>query len=342
MSVELTEHYLKRVSGNFDLTSIFTLSLHGVGLCQLRPILSACTSLTDLDLSNNSISNLQGLDGRRLQKLEILNVSHNLFSDVASFTFIPTLRELYLQGNQINSIEQISLISAKLPGLRVLYLQNVDNTSCNPLCNSPTYRSELLALMPGLEILDGKMVRSVAEREFSLALNESNTTLNGQLASLERAHQEKVAEIRVFMEKIKQKGEFREATQMFNSEIIKLQEKQKESDQQESVKGSVESLGKLQHEWLKLEGEINQELINMKNLFDIKQEEWEEIQKIQTENEIEQGNEVDERGENPVGNPSESDENDYPSTNSHSPSLVSREIQTGKLNKLHKKIKQKK
>jgi Leucine-rich repeat (LRR) protein len=329
-AIELTESLLKRRSGNFDLSAISTLSLHHSGLTQLRPILSSCTSLTDLDISNNSISSLQSIDGRRLQKLEFLNASHNALADLHSLSFIPTLRELYLQGNQIDSIDKVSLISSKLPGLRVLALQQLDGSMANPVCKLPGYRAQLLSLLPGLEILDGLLVRSVAEREFTLALNEAESTLASQVAAVKRDLKSKLAENEKLKEKIDEKLSGKGLLEVYRTELKQLQDIQKDDKGRKEIEKRFELVRHWSQDWKKSQYQIETEIEEMKKEFpDL---DWDQI----------------ERPEIDIGDSDETvqqqtmEETEPNNTSNQSPSLVSREIHTAKLSSIHKKTKAKK
>ena len=89
--------------------------------------------LTKVDLSYNAINNLSGLT-----KLHGPGFS---------------LQTLYLQGNQLSSLDHIinSLIGCKM--LKELALSQYGEA--NPVCEIPGYRSSILRALKTLEVLEG-------------------------------------------------------------------------------------------------------------------------------------------------------------------------------------------
>ena len=90
-------------------------------------------NLTKVDLSYNAINNLSGLT-----KLHGPGFS---------------LQTLYLQGNQLSSLDHVinSLIGCKM--LKELALSQYGEA--NPVCEIPGYRSSILRALKALEVLDG-------------------------------------------------------------------------------------------------------------------------------------------------------------------------------------------
>ena len=90
-------------------------------------------NLTKVDLSYNAINNLSGLT-----KLHGPGFS---------------LQTLYLQGNQLSSLDHVinSLIGCKM--LKELALSQYGEA--NPVCEIPSYRSSILRALKALEVLDG-------------------------------------------------------------------------------------------------------------------------------------------------------------------------------------------
>ncbi len=308
MSVDLNENFLKRRSGNFELTAIFTLSLHNCGLTELKPILSACSNLFDLDISNNKLDSLNSIDGRRLSKLSRLNVSMNLVSSLNSLTFLPSLTELFLQGNKIESIENLSILSSKTPSLRSLSLQQSDGSLQNSVCSSPGYRSQILALLPGLEILDGIPVRSAGEREFSLALSESDSQLTAQIAAFRRLVDSQTRSAAAIAEKIEEKKS-EKWTEKFSQLIKENQENFTSGESKKEIQAKISLVRHSIAELKKIESE-NEKIENSREKI------------LKTDNEEVEDDDEDNRIEY---SPRESYSESTASGN-QSPSVVSREI----------------
>ena len=92
-----------------------------------------CRNLIKLDLSYNVINNLSGL-----KKLHGPGFS---------------LQTLYLQGNQLNSLDHVINSVTGCVALKELTLSQYGES--NPVCELAGYRSSLLAALKMLEILDG-------------------------------------------------------------------------------------------------------------------------------------------------------------------------------------------
>ena len=90
-------------------------------------------NLTKVDLSYNAINNLSGL-------AKLHGPGFNL-------------QTLYLQGNQLSSLDHVihSLIGCKM--LKELALSQYGEA--NPVCEIPGYRSSILRALKALEVLDG-------------------------------------------------------------------------------------------------------------------------------------------------------------------------------------------
>ena len=84
---------------------VIRLSLVEAGLKNLEKIinfLKQLNSLTDLDLSENSISNLDLI--KALRNLTSLNIYHNGISDLSPLQSLVNLNSLSLQGNEFNDL----------------------------------------------------------------------------------------------------------------------------------------------------------------------------------------------------------------------------------------------
>jgi hypothetical protein len=82
-----------------------------------------------------------------LPKLQILCLSHNCLCSLESLTSCPSLRELFLRGNEIEDLEEVRYLAA-LPSLKILWLAE------NPIADHPSYRPDVLQILPNLARLD--------------------------------------------------------------------------------------------------------------------------------------------------------------------------------------------
>lgn len=135
-------------------------------------------NLVEVDLSNNCISQLQGLAG--LKYLRKLVLTCNRIRAVDGLSGLDNLEHLLLQGNPIATVPSINL--AMLSGLKnitSLYLRNVDGSevcpvlyclsalhsativSCLalqacPVCLNKEYKAAVLSALPQLTNMDGE------------------------------------------------------------------------------------------------------------------------------------------------------------------------------------------
>lgn len=86
-----------------------------------------------------------------------LDLSYNVISDLSGLKLLAAgsscLMTLYLQGNQIQSIDHIIDCLDDFNNLKeVVFMQNEDT---NPVCNHPKYRSLLVSMLGKIQALDG-------------------------------------------------------------------------------------------------------------------------------------------------------------------------------------------
>ena len=144
MPSNVTDALLKQKSQNFDLETIFRLSLHDVGLSTADGVLNECTSLRSLDLSKNRITEVNELDGSALSRLEELDLSSNRLDSLRSFPEIPSLLRLQLQENKLATLNDVcSVLAKKCPDLQLLWLQDASGKHGNPVCGLPNYRAQV-------------------------------------------------------------------------------------------------------------------------------------------------------------------------------------------------------
>lgn len=168
-------------SNNFDNSSVFSLSLASLEIGSLDSVINECTSMWNLDLAHNKLdgSSLSTLDGSLLVKLRTLCLSNNSICSIAEMKALATLENLYLQGNQLTSLDElVQTLPKKFPSLKSLYLK-IGGQLANPVCNDPRYRDRLLAALPSLQILDGERVRRKDADLHRLSEDIRTKTFNG-------------------------------------------------------------------------------------------------------------------------------------------------------------------
>ena len=154
--VNLSDEYLKAVTGKFDLETVFNLELVNKGISNLGSI-PKCTSLLYLDLNHNNISSINGIQS--LVHVMFLDLSFNKISDISYLLPLRDLINCKLQGNNISG--PFPAFFAKMTKLEKLTFYEYHivgkpnvNTS-NPLCENANYRQEILDAVPQLMWLDG-------------------------------------------------------------------------------------------------------------------------------------------------------------------------------------------
>lgn len=110
--------------------------------------LASCTALVELYLSHNGIWALDsGLS--KLTALKVLDVSNNRISRVEHLQGLTQLADLWLNDNQIPSLEGLEeALADQRDSLTTIYLDN------NPAAAAADYKQRLLALFPHLIQLD--------------------------------------------------------------------------------------------------------------------------------------------------------------------------------------------
>jgi hypothetical protein len=174
MVTRVTESLIKSRAATFDLESVFSLSLSGLRLVRLESVLNGCVWLWELDVSGNALDSLAPLDGAALSKLRVIDASHNRLASAAAVPESSSVDTLYLQGNRFASLDELTVLSRRLPALRVLHMQQLDGAHANPLCSDPAYRDRCRALFTRLQVLDGERIRSAANAAVTALLDEQN------------------------------------------------------------------------------------------------------------------------------------------------------------------------
>ena len=154
--VNLTDEYLKAVTGKFDLETIFNLELVNKNINNLGSV-PKCTSMLYLDLSHNNISSINGIEN--LVHIMFLDLSYNNISNISNLQYLRDLINCKLQGNNISGPLPAFFSNykklEKLTFHEVPILEKPDINTSNPICDSENYRQEVLDKIPKLMWLDG-------------------------------------------------------------------------------------------------------------------------------------------------------------------------------------------
>ena len=148
----LTKKIILEEARTFDLEIITKLSCVGRRINGLT-CLDLCINLTELNLSNNAIACLDGLES--LQRLKKLVLTSNRIASLDGVQSLTALQHLLVQDNMIASIEDVQAL-ADLPGLQSVYFQNLGGDLRNPVCRIDHYKVKVLDLLPNLRNLDGE------------------------------------------------------------------------------------------------------------------------------------------------------------------------------------------
>jgi Leucine-rich repeat (LRR) protein len=151
-SKKITSLYLKTHTQKFDLLTIFLLDLSKKGISALGSIVE-CTNLLMLDVSYNGIQVINGIE--TLVNLKCLNISYNKLTQLDPLKACTALERLEVQGNQIKDTRTLESIGTSLVNLKVLYLQEFNRASPNPVCSIVGYRRKVYEAIPKLRGLDG-------------------------------------------------------------------------------------------------------------------------------------------------------------------------------------------
>ena len=151
----LSDDYLKSVTGFFDLEIIFDLELNQKNIASLGS-LPKCVSLVYLDLSQNKISDITEIDS--LIELKFLDLSFNNISNITPLSSLLKLRNLKLQGNNVNgplpnclkNLKKLEQLTFKTVNLE----ENKNINVSNPICSMNNYRDEVFACFSNLKWLD--------------------------------------------------------------------------------------------------------------------------------------------------------------------------------------------
>lgn len=148
---------LKKASGEFSLENVTRLELRSCNIddTAAEKIAGMCPNLTDLDLSGNRLCHAGGLSG--LKQLSSLTLTDNKLCDLKFARNLAHLEKLLVQGNSVETAADVEPLS-ELAMLTILYLQNIDESAQNPICQHIAYRPAVTMRIPSLKNLDGQRV----------------------------------------------------------------------------------------------------------------------------------------------------------------------------------------
>ena len=151
----LSEDYLKSVTGFFDLEIIFDLELNQKNISSLGA-LPKCISLVYLDLSQNKISDITEIDS--LIELKFLDLSFNNISNITSLSSLLKLRNVKLQGNNIdgplpNCLKNLKKLE-QLTFKTINFEEKKNINVSNPICSMDNYRNSVFSIFTNLKWLD--------------------------------------------------------------------------------------------------------------------------------------------------------------------------------------------
>ena len=154
--INLSDEYLKAVTGKFDLETIFNLELPNKNIGNLGSI-PKCTSMLFLDLSQNNISSISGLE--KLSSLMFLDLSFNNISNISPLQYLKELINVKLQGNNISGPPPSILSNLrkleKITFYAFPFQDKPDVNTSNPICEIEDYREKMLECLPQINYLDG-------------------------------------------------------------------------------------------------------------------------------------------------------------------------------------------
>ena len=177
MKANLSDEYIKAVTGSFDLETIFDLELTQKHITSLGS-LPKCVSLVYLDLSQNRITEIIGIDN--LIELEFLDLSFNNITNISPLGGLLKLRNVKLQGNNIDgplpgslkSMKKLEKISFKCIDMEDG--KNKNNT--NPICSMNNYRKNVFEFFSNLKWLDN-IPKGMEEVDYNIYNEEEDNDI---------------------------------------------------------------------------------------------------------------------------------------------------------------------
>lgn len=164
--MELTEDLICRRAIQYDAALVHDAHLSACSLASLGNGLQRCVFLTRLDLHQNNLSSLAGIDAVAAT-LEFLNVAENKLVNMDTLKVCANLRTLYVEGNLLASekevlpLRELSQLNKVVFQRRVVLEGEKDGLLLdNPFCRHTTvYKHVVESLLSHVRWVDGEMFR---------------------------------------------------------------------------------------------------------------------------------------------------------------------------------------
>ncbi|KAF5897409.1 protein tilB, partial [Clarias magur] len=149
--VRISEELIRRRAehNSFEIFSLEEISLHQQDIERIEHIDRWCRNLKILYLQNNLVSKIENVG--RLKKLEYLNLALNNIEVIENLEGCEDLQKLDLTLNFVGQLSSVEALSQN-GHLRELFLVG------NPCAEFKGYRQYVLACLPQLQRLDGKVI----------------------------------------------------------------------------------------------------------------------------------------------------------------------------------------
>lgn len=164
--MELTEDLICRRAIQYDAALVHDAHLSACSLASLGNSLQCCVFLTRLDLHQNKLSSLAGVDAVGAT-LEFLNVAENVLVNIDALKVCANLRTLYVEGNLLSSekellpLRELSHLNTVVFQRRVVLEGEKDGLLLdNPFCHdTAVYKRVVESLLSHVRWVDGEMFR---------------------------------------------------------------------------------------------------------------------------------------------------------------------------------------
>ena len=163
-TLDISENALGVVEGLDGMSSLISLKINANTAISSLEGLGSLASLQSLDASNCDLQDIKGLEGLSTS-FATLNVSNNNIASLEGMNDSETLNGLAainFSNNSIENLEELVHLS-KLPGLKTIELDG------NPCADVDEFRTECILRIPGLASIDGLDV-TPEERKSAAAL----------------------------------------------------------------------------------------------------------------------------------------------------------------------------
>ncbi|POM61267.1 hypothetical protein PHPALM_29743 [Phytophthora palmivora] len=162
----LTQELARQIAA--DYPTLQSLNLSRNALNDVRHLKLLPRSLTQLDLGSNRLSLLPDELGTWIPELRLLRLRANALESLRPLVGCKQLQTLDVGANRVALVSELRFLQP-LTQLRHLALDG------NPLADAPTYRREVLGLLPQLQSLDGQEVTAAERLYWDIASPISET-----------------------------------------------------------------------------------------------------------------------------------------------------------------------